>query len=275
MILALVVFSLGLALALVGAAGLLVSWLTRRGTVARLRVAFCAALGIGLLLALSCAECRVWDGDYLQAEFQLVFKDLSGRPIEGVELRVEDGEGRNYFHYPVSDYLPGQIPASDRGGAMVFHHVSDGAEFSGKTYYVLFVIPVRDPPAPVFVCRFLYNGREVHRVPFSDLARWQGTRERAPWVKRRWKWPVWPESQLLMRPDGSVEDPRDRKLRLFDLNGDGKLNPEEAAASRAATSNRAEQVARAQLRGADVQEHLEFAIVHKAIAVSPDPERRE
>src|SRR5947208_1820366 len=109
----------------------------------RRRVALCVILGIAvLLLTLLCSPCRVSDGSYPQAEFQLIFKDSGGKPLEGVELRVEDQEGRNYFHYPVSDYLPGKVPTTGANGAIVFHHVPEGVEFSSRTTYVFGIIPV-------------------------------------------------------------------------------------------------------------------------------------
>src|SRR5262249_3065671 len=92
--------------------------------------------GPALVLAgasvLQSAQSIVWDGGYPVTEFQLTFVNPDGRPVEGVELRVENREGTNYFYYPVTDYLPGQTPTSDRNGLMEFHHVGRAIEFHGR-----------------------------------------------------------------------------------------------------------------------------------------------
>ncbi len=234
------------------------------------RVSSCV-LAVGLLLvAISPRVTQVWDGSYPQAEFELIFKDAHGVALQGIQLRVEDQEGRSYFHYPVIDYLPGNVPTSDRDGAMVFHHVSDGIEFSGRTTYWFGMFPIVEQRAPVFVCRFLRDGQEVYRIRFRELCRSTDATLAASKVKRVWKWPVWPESQLLMQVRGD-EDLRDRKLRLFDLNGDGKLDAEEQAALTAA-ANQADRAAFAQLRGDEEKEEFEFAVIRKTIVVEcPGP----
>ena len=263
----LAVIAAGLLLAVIAAYCVLARWPTPRRISRLQRVALCALLGVAMLLmTLACSPCVVSDGSYPQAEFQLVLKDPAGKPLEGVELRVEDQEGRNYFHYPVNDYLPGKVPASDRDGVIVFHHVPEGVEYSSRTTYVFGVIPIVEQRPPTFICRFLREGQEVCRIPFRELCSWLKTSEDYSKVTRRWIWPVWRESQLLLQPYGNGEDWDSRRLKLFDLNGNGKLDPEEAAAWSAAVSSRAEWVAKSQLRGEDVQEELEFGIIRNTIA---------
>ena len=72
-----------------------------------------------------------WGGSYgyLQIEHELTFLDPNGNPIEGVELRVEDQSGKEFFCFPVTDYLPGQTPKSDKDGVIRFHHVSTAVEW--------------------------------------------------------------------------------------------------------------------------------------------------
>src|SRR5262249_41742676 len=184
--------------------------------------------GLGLL---STVTCVIWDGGFCRAEFRITFRDAQGRPVEGVELRVEDERGSEFFHYPVTDYLPGQVPAADADGTLVFHHATySGLEFGGQSYYLFFVIPVGQHHGPTYVCRFLYRGREVYRVPYDDLnaEAWKG-----PTVRRRWRWPDWPY-QVLQESYQITGDWHLTRLQLFDRNGNGVIEQEEGAAARAA-----------------------------------------
>ncbi len=256
----------GFVLAIIGAYSVLRTRPTTRRIGTRRFFALCVLLGIALLpITFLCSPCIVSDGSYPQAEFRLIFKDPTGKPLEGVELRVEDPEGRNYFHYPVADYLPGKGPTSDRDGEIVFHHVPEGLVFGSKTLYWFGVIPVVEQRRPAFRCRFLRKGQEVYRVDFGELCTWLEASEDLSTVKRLWNWPVWPESQGLREAQGD-DDLRDRKLRLFDLNGNGKLDPEEQAAFRAA-ANQADRATFGQFRGDKDHEQLEFAVIRKTIVV--------
>ena len=264
MLLTLAILLICLTLTLLGLAGVVASWLMPWKILACLRVAFLVLLAVGLLATVSCLVCEVGDGRYGQAEFQLTFLDPSGNPIEGVELRVEDQQGRTYFHYPVDDYVPLQIPTSDRNGLMVFHHVSRGFEFSERTYNLFFVIRIRETPAPAFFCCFLQDGEEVYRIPFRDLDWWEETWEHVTKVKRRWQSPAWPE--VLVHPGESAESWHDRIVALFDRNGNGRLDPEEAAAYYSATRH-AEESQLAQLPALAKDEETEFAVVRRTISV--------
>jgi hypothetical protein len=208
----------------------------------------------------------VWHGGYGQAEIQLSFRDAKGKPVEGVELRVEDRDGRECFHYPVNDYAPGQIPQSDRDGLMVLHHVSQGIEFSESRVDLLFLIPIYVQPAPVFLCRFLHQGREVYRSSFSELDRRGEASEPGPEVKRRWQWPPWPEADRLVQPrDGAGE--RASPDRGPDRNGDGIVSPEEAAVRHAAISL-ADAKLTAQRAGKPEGEEIVFPVIRRTITVT-------
>jgi hypothetical protein len=224
-------------------------------------------MAVGIVTVISSRKYMIWDGGYAPAEFQITFKDVSGKPVEGIELHVQDLEGHNYFHYPVTDYLPGQIPSSDKNGLIVFHHVSEAIEFSCGCDYVFFVIPIEERRGPAFLCRFLHKGKEVYRSGFSELDSWEGTWEQVPKVKRSWQWSTWPTSQLLMNPNEDCDAWHARAVAFFDLNRNGKLDPEEAAAFGAATNARAMERAFAHLGGVDKEAELEFPIVQRMITV--------
>jgi hypothetical protein len=51
------------------------------------------------LLAYASYQTTRWGGSYGygQLEYQLTFKDSSGNPIEGVQLKVEDARGNDFF----------------------------------------------------------------------------------------------------------------------------------------------------------------------------------
>lgn len=237
----------------------------------RLRIVGIALVLLGLLGFFSPKE--LWDGGYLQAEYQITFRYPDGRPVEGVQLRVEDQRGHTFYHYPVTDFLPDRSPTSDTAGRMVFHHASDGLEFGGKCWLFYGLIPVEEQPSPVYVCRFLQRGGEVYRVRYGEINSWRsGTWDEVEKVKRRWKRSQWPASQLLSTQDESYDAYHARILKIFDLDGNGKLNPEEGAAYGAGTRWRNEEAAIARLKGEDPEEEIEFPVVRRTVTIRPNPQ---
>ena len=224
----------------------------------------CLALGIGTLVA-SARVCMIWDGVFLTAEIRLTFVDENGNPLEGVELRVEDRKGRAFYHYPVTDYLPGQVPTSDKNGLMVFHHADDGVIVSSESCtmrFVPFAPTVAKRHFPFYYCRFLFKGLEVHKTPFSLLDQYQGTWETVPKVKRDWKWSAWPAVQCDYLP-AKDKGSNARMENPFQLD-DGIASPESAAAARAA--QRAAEYYMESL-GRVERVPMEFPVLEKTITV--------
>ncbi len=225
----------------------------------------------GLLLAIllvgliSCMGYAVGDGGYNPNEFQVTFIDQSGKPVEGVELRVEDREGHPYFHYPVTDYLPDQIPTSDRDGVIVFHHVARGLEFSIVWFDLFFLIPIDEKSAPYYVCRFLHDGKEVHRVPYHELDDLHVSWDEAPKVKRIWRWSSWPASQL-EQPEKTNGGSSRERWRTFDVNGNGKMDVEEGPAFTAAMSFHDEAI-EAKLSREKPEREIEFRVVRRTFRI--------
>jgi hypothetical protein len=209
----------------------------------------------------------VWDGGYGQAEIEITFLDSQGHSVSGVQLRVEDSDGREFFLYPVSDYLPDHIPTSDKEGHMVLHHVSYGVEFSGRCREV-YGQWVDIDRGPEFVCRFLQNGQEVARIPFGKLDHWAQRWETMPRVKRQWRQPIWPTTELYSKLDESFSDWTTRLRTYYDPEGKGHLTPEAAPAFRAATSLKAEEAAIAWLgERKRIEAEEEFVVLKRRITV--------
>lgn len=119
---------------------------------------------------------RIWDGGYPDTAFELTFRDASGKPLQGIELRVERDDGLNQFHRPVNDNYPGRVPTSDANGIMTFHCFDQSFGGTCETYF--FVIERGGCSAPEYICRFLQSGNEVHRLRFNKLIDFESNQPR-------------------------------------------------------------------------------------------------
>ena len=228
----------------------------------------------GLSLFFINAEETVFRGSagYSMAEFQLTFVDPDDRPVKGIELRVENLEGTNFFYYPVTDYLPGQIPTSDQNGLMAFHHIPQGVEWDVKWVridYAFFDTSDVLVGNPQFVCRFLRDGVEVHRIGYSDLCRQGGLYNypaTCPVVKRRRPEPGWPVTELFPHAEDNQDTFDARRQALFDFNHSGKLEREERIVFHQAewAAMKLEFEQRAQKGG---EAEIAFAVVRKQIVI--------
>jgi hypothetical protein len=150
---------------------------------------FAIGCSVAVVLGLVFSPTILWDGDWVEEEYRFTFVGRGGQPVGGVQLRVENEAGTTFYHFPVCDYLPGHAPASGSDGVLVFHH-APGNGVGGKVWLLFGLIPIAQDGPPTYVCRFLLGGREVHRVRYNDLVNTGGRT-----VRRRWKWPTWPELQ--------------------------------------------------------------------------------
>jgi hypothetical protein len=187
--------------------------------------------GLLCLLVVTAAVLRapgqviLWDGGFTRAEYRLTFTDEAGRPVPGVLLRVQTRGGSACPLYPIDEFFPGQAPASDAQGRMVFHHVGAGLEFGGRESSNLLGMRFGDTGAPRYDLVFSVGGREVYRLPYDDL-RPRGE-EVLPTVTREWHHPEWPLHEYVAHQD----DWSAHRHRLFDGNRDGKLDREEGTAA--------------------------------------------
>jgi hypothetical protein len=261
-------------LLLLALAGFLLSSLRPAKSSRDLRFVGVVFLVLGLFALVSRLPRTCWSGGYGQIEYQITFEDGNHQPIAGIELRVEDRQGHIFYHYPVTDYLPGHIPTSDSNGLMMFHHVSDCVEFDGTETFLFNVIPVEERAGPMYICYFLYRGQEVYRLTYRELNSWRkGTwKEGVEKVKLSWKRPEWPWSLFLCDEGESWHAHYARTMKLYDLDGDGKLNPEEGAAYCAAMSLPNENAVIARLKGEDPTEEIEFPVVRRTITIPSKPE---
>jgi hypothetical protein len=183
-------------------------------------------LGLAAAVALFPIQGITWDGGFPSMEYRLTFTDGTGRPVPGVELRVLTQAGGLCHLYPIDEFLPDQAPTSDAEGRMVFHHTGESVEFGGREFSNLFGKRFGETDNPQYVCVFAVAGGEVHRVRYDDL-RSLGGRDLLPTVTRAWQRPDWPMREYVAHHDEWSA----RRLRLFDGNGDGRLDREERTAA--------------------------------------------
>jgi hypothetical protein len=130
-----------------------------------------------------------WDGSFSRAEFRLTFLASDGKPLEGVEMAVQNERGEQSFFYPVTNNTPTNKLRTGLDGVLIFNHVeSYFPEFGGKCGRFLFLFPTGQCSAPLFYCKFIYKGKEVYRIRYTRLNQelWEnGLRP----IARKWKWP--------------------------------------------------------------------------------------
>jgi hypothetical protein len=228
---------------------------------------------LGICMGLCPSTKTVYDGNYAPVEFRITFIDGNGTPVKGVELRVDNRQGQNFFLYPVTDYLPDRIPTSNEKGIMVFHHHDDEIIFSGFDFRLWGAISIEHRPMPYHLCRFVHGGREVYRISYSELSDWEGSRDTIPHVKVRWRRSGWPIYTFLREQSGVEVDFMVRARQFFDFNRDGELGPEEDVALRAAIDAPNWDAGIARSQGKDPEEEeAELALIEKTVVIQPDKE---
>jgi hypothetical protein len=223
------------------------------------------------VLAYASYSTTQWGGSYgyLQLEYELTFKDLSGNPIEGVALKVEDQRGKEFFCFPVTDYLPGQTPKSDKQGVMRFHHVSAMVEWDNYGWSLFWLFPIQTTRSPVYVCRFLHGGKEVHRVFYGELPDWDWPGrgwEDVPKVKRQWNWSAIVPEEIIYRAEDTDETYRSRLKVFFHQDDNNKPNREGVIACRNAC-RLLEKLGGARARKQEPAEDLDFPVIRRTITV--------
>jgi hypothetical protein len=174
-------------------------------------------------------QMTLWDGFWDQEEYRISFVDRMWKPVEGVQLQVENEAGTVFHHFPVTEFLPGHVPASAADGVLVFHHAPLSG-VGGRAWWLFVVIPMGEHSGPVYVCRFLHGGHEVHRIRYNDLV----NTGRRPGVKRWWKWLTFPELQLQVFQGVNPQKEDLWALPMFDRNGNGRIDRDEGYARHAA-----------------------------------------
>jgi hypothetical protein len=198
----------------------------------------------------------VWDGGFRQAEYQLRFVDGDGKPIPGVQIRVENSTGLTFYHYPVTDYLEGRTLSSDKDGVLTFHHVNySGIEFGGQCSHLFWLIPIGQCDSPTFICRFLANGKDIYRCNFRDLkSPANDTHQEVvlPWT--------WEENLPLRYPQQATPEWLANEGRASDKTF-------ELQTAWRATTSALWKVEKVKLHGAPASEDLTFPIYRQTIVV--------
>jgi hypothetical protein len=235
------------------------------------------ALALGAaaaLLAYASYLTTQWGGScgYGQGEYELTFEDASGSPVEGVELKVEDERGDDFFCFPVTDYLPGHAPVSDQYGVMRFHHVSTGVEWDNYGWELFWLVPVQKTRSPVFICRFVLQGKEVYRIPYAELERWDWegrTGEQVPKVTRQWSWPAMTPAEIAWQPSESEDHYVSRTEQFFHIDRNGKRHREGSIARRNACRRFDTFGPAVANKAKPVEDELEFPVIRRKITVEP------
>jgi hypothetical protein len=195
--------------------------------------------------------------------------DSSGNPVEGVELRVEDERGKEFFCFPVTDYLPAHAPTSDEHGVMRFHHVSTAVEWDDLGCKLFWLVPVRTTRSPVFICRFVHRGKEVYRIRYGELPDWDWpgrTWDDVPKVTRHWNWLVMTPAEIVQHPGESEDDYDSRLDQFFHTDTIDKRN-REGVISRRNACKRFYKFGPALAETPESVEDLEFPVIRRTIGV--------
>lgn len=203
-----------------------------------------------------------WDGNFEQTEYRFTFTDRSGKPLQGVELLVTDGDSNPFPEYPITDYLPGNPLRSDVNGQLVCHHVCFGSEFGGRAYRLFWLIPMGDT-SPVFRCRFVLRGQEVGSCSFRDLSS-HGSRTK--YIVQSWT----------LRHDASeiLKPSRAQRAVFGDRNGDGVVSSAEMAA-RNAMADAVQRYLDRKKRGLDLVEKRRFRVVKRTVVLDQGENSQE
>jgi hypothetical protein len=184
-----------------------------------------------------------------------------------VELRVQNANGNDFFCFPVTDFVPGQSPTSDKQGVMRFHHVSTAVEWDEHGWSLFWVYGVQTTRSPEYVCRFFHRGKEIHRVAYENLQSWDwnGGWEDVPKVKRRWDWSQMIPNQIRYKANESDDDNRARLARFFHLENGNRPNREGLVACR--NSCRLLERNMRNVNNGEPNEELEFPVIKRTITI--------
>jgi hypothetical protein len=211
-----------------------------------------------------------WGGSYGygQIEHELTFVDTAGNPVEGIELRVEDQQGNEFFCFPVTDYLPGQTPKTDKDGVIRFHHVSTAVEWDNYGWSLFWCFPVQTTKSPVYVCRFLRGNEELYGLRYDELPDWDWPGkgwEEVPKVKRPWNWPTMIPKEIRYKAEDTEESYFSRLRSFFHHDGDEVPSREVRVACRNA---------RWLVEFRRDTEDIEFPVIRRTVTVKvPEAER--
>jgi len=147
------------------------------------------------VLGVTGTQREIWSGYYPFLECEFHFRDSSGKPIQGISLRVKRQTGFSSYYLPIDDYYPGHIPTSDAAGMLRFHYC--GHSFGGtmQTYFHFIQIGNYEPPA--CMCYFVYKNEIIHSVDFNAFVS-SADLSGLPSVKRTLSLPI--EYQLVKSP---------------------------------------------------------------------------
>ena len=131
-----------------------------------------AAGVIGALAIIGCvfSQIEVWEGGFVQAEYQIRCVDHSGKPVQGVELHVVNAKGLPSFNYPIIEYQRRNTPKSDTNGIIIVHHIATPMEYSGRCQLLFgFIRLGKNCDGPQFHFRFEGPAEQDTWIPYREL----------------------------------------------------------------------------------------------------------
>lgn len=111
-----------------------------------------------------------WDGAFPDTKITYIFVDGGGNPVQGVRLKVLTSDGKESFNYPINQFNPDTTIISNIQGVMEFAHISKRALEFGGSCTNLYVTKIGVCSIPVYTLQFIWNNKEVHSIPYNDLA---------------------------------------------------------------------------------------------------------
>jgi hypothetical protein len=153
---------------------------------------------------------------------------------------------------------------------MRFHHVSTAVEWDNYGWLLFWLYPIETEGSPVFICRFLHRGKEVHRIPYGELPRWDWPGriwEDVPKVKRRWNWQAMTRGEMVQKPNESSDQYDSRLRRFFHFDPNDQRHREGVIAWRNAW-RLLDNIEQAREKNGEPVEDLEFPVIHRTIPVA-------
>jgi hypothetical protein len=142
-------------------------------------------------------------------------------------------------------------------------------EWSSHSWSLFWIFPIETKKSPLYICRFLHAGKEVHRIAYGDLPHWDWpgrSWDDVPKVTRRWNWSTTMPKEMLYRAADNDETYQYRVMSFFHLDtGDEESREGAIAYDNAIKLFRYLEVRRS--RDQEAIDDLQFPVIRRMITV--------